>query len=151
MAKKHKSKNKMINFILFSLGLFAMIAIVLPALQKDDKVLTGLEVAFGKELLNFGGLATSKLSANMLLIVAYVAALGAGITALLDQNKIIVLLLFLAAAALFFIAPTMSKVATDSFIGSTTTKVDLPRAYGIYISFGLSLVGILLSAYDFVK
>lgn len=150
MAKK-KKQNKLLRLISFGLGIGAVVMIALPALKINDSVFSGIEAAFGKSLANFGSWAKAKLSLNILLVLAYLFALLAAFASFLQKNKIIVLVLFVIAAALFLISPTITKITYELLGNTNTANVEPIKQFGLYISFSLSLIGACISAYEYMK
>lgn len=161
MAKR-KANDKMINFVIFCLGVLATLTIFLAALYTGDgdnkTYYTGLNVAFGKSGLDWGTLLKAYLPFSILGTLAYVLPVVGGVLMLLAGKKdmlfkLITLVCFLGAAVLFFMLPEFTKVVVESGItgGSTTTSLDGSLAYGAIIGAALSILGCLASAYKLVK
>lgn len=161
MAKR-KANDKMINFVIFCLGVLATLTIFLAALYKgdgDNKIYyTGLDVAFGKTGLDLGVLGKGYLPFSILGTLAYVLPVVGGVLMLLAGKKdmlfkFIALVCFLGAAVLFFLLPEFTKYVTESQIlgTSSTSNFGGSLAYGVIIGAALSILGCLASAYKLVK
>lgn len=161
MAKR-KANDKMINFIIFCLGVLATLTIFLAALYKGDgdskTYYTGLEVAFGKSGLDLGTVVKSYLPFSILGTLAYVLPVVGGVLMLLAGKKdmlfkVVALVCFLGAAVLLFLLPEFTKVVTESNLvgSSSSTVLGGKLAYGAIIGAALSILGCLASAYKLVK
>lgn len=161
MAKR-KANDKMINFVIFCLGVLATLTIFLAALYTGDgdnkTYYTGLSVAFGKSGLDCGTLLKAYLPFSILGTLAYVLPVVGGVLMLLAGKKdmlfkLIALVCFLGAAVLFFMLPEFTKVVVESGLtgGSTTNSLGGSLAYGAIIGAALSILGCLASAYKLVK
>lgn len=161
MAKR-KANDKMINFVIFCLGVLATLTIFLAALYTGDgdnkTFYTGLNVAFGKSGLDWGTLLKAYLPFSILGTLAYVLPVVGGVLMLLAGKKdmlfkLIALVCFLGAAVLFFMLPEFTKVVTESGLTGTSSTSSLggSLAYGAIIGAALSILGCLASAYKLVK
>lgn len=172
MAKKKskKSNKKQIKLIvaaaLLVLGLASFAMMFLPALRlsdSEDAIYSGMQVAFGAELVNvnFGGsigsIGSSKLNFSILGVLGYILPLAAGVVVALlgRKNKIVAIvctIVFVAAAVLVFLLPTYTTITYSIIIiGETTETPDWVLQYGSIISGSLSGVCALGSCYFVLK
>ena len=162
MAKKKKKDNKLINLIVFALGLLATLTIFLPALvtgSGDNQVFySGLDISFGKTLTDWGTLVNAKIPFNMLAVIAYVLPIVGGFLILFSERKdkvlkLISIVLFLASAVLLFLLPSYIEVITESglFGGTMTDKLSENLAWGSIVGGALSVLALFGSAYKLVK
>lgn len=146
-----------IIYIVFLVGLIATLMLFFPALSYEDGVYSGLNIAFGKELVDLdffglGSVASAKLPLNIFAIGAYLLPLIGGILILLNKK------LSLVSAALFIIAfvimltlPNQVEISYTIAGSSSTASVDWSMGYGLIIALILNGIGALLSFVHLIK
>ncbi len=156
----NKNNDKLINFIIFVVGVLATLCIFLPALvvgKGDSQTsFSGLKVTFGSEIVGLGSLANSRLPFSFLALLAYLLPIVGGVLMLVANKKSLVLkicavVLFLAATILLFLLPTYTKVVTETILGNASDKLGGSLAWGSIVAAVLSILGLLGSAYKIVK
>ena len=150
-------KEKLITYVVFFVGLIASLMLFLPALSYDDGVYSGLNVAFGKELIDIdffglGSVASAKLPFNIFATFAYLLPVIASVIALIGKK------LGLVSAALFIISfvimltlPSQVEISY-TIAGSTSTEsVDWSMAYGLIVALVMNGIGAILSFIMLIK
>lgn len=152
MKKLKKNDKKLFKLIILTIAVIAVLMILLPAykIKDTDTVLKGYELAFGKELAKLSTFANAKIKFNIVLTLAYILPLGAGIIAVMMEKKEATLLsaiLFLASGIMFVLAPK-AMVVTTTVLGQTINQtVNFVMTSGAIVACGLSFFGVILSLY----
>lgn len=150
--KKIKSVDfKLINFII---GIVAVLMIFMPVLifRDSETSYTGLEIAFGKEFVNLGGLGSGQIAFNPLVLLAFLLPLaGAIIPLFYSKGFMLSVVLYAIAAVLIFMIPQFT-VVTVTILGNTN-EIDVEWTYGIglIIAAVLSILGLSLSTLEVYK
>ena len=114
MARKRKGKNKKILALISGItALVAAFMIFAPTLGGDNTLYTGINITFGKEIINFYGIASGRLEFNILSLLAYSLPLLAFIALLILKSKLGLVLSFafiLASLIIFITMPDFVKV-----------------------------------------
>lgn len=151
VKKLKKTDKKLFKLIILTVAVIVTIMILLPAykLKDTDTVLKGYELAFGKELAKLSTLANTKIKFNIVLTLAYLLPLVAGVIAVMmkKEGTLISAILFLASGIMFILAPN-TVVVTATVLGQTIEQtVNFVMTSGAIIACGLSFFGVLLSLY----
>ncbi len=142
---------KLINFII---GFLAVLMIFMPVLIfKDSQTsYTGLEIAFGKEFINLGGLGSGQIAFNPIVLVAFMLTLaGAIIPLFYSKGFMLSVVLYVIATVLIFLIPQFT-VVTVTILGNTNeVDVEWTYAIGLIIAAILSISGASLGTLKLSK
>ncbi len=151
MNRKKGFDLRLINLFI---GILVVVMMVLPVLvwKDSDASFTGLEVAFGKEFANLGSWASGEIAFNPLVLLAFLLPLaGALIPMFVKKGYLFSVVLYIAAAIMFFMTPELTTVTVS--VLDTTTEIDVKWTYGIglFLAMGLSVFGASLSMFALYK
>lgn len=146
-----KIKNVDFKFINLIVGLLAALMIFLPVLilRDTETSYTGLEVAFGKELIDLGGLGSGQIAFNPLVLLAFLLPLaGAIIPMFFSKGFLFSAISYIIAIALIFMIPELTTVSVT--ILGNTNEIDVEWTYGIGLILAaiLSILGVSLCALE---
>ncbi len=137
---KQKKLKSILPYIIFVLSVISSVMIFFPIFSVNDTSFTGLEIAFGKELVNlspFGidDVATAELPFNMFAVVAFALPLIGGVfTIVFKKGQVFSLAMFVVAAALFFILDDYILVEYTLFGSTNTTSVSWQNEPFLFIA-----------------
>jgi len=134
----NKKIRKMLPYAIFVLGLLATLSIFLPALSYEGETYSGLQIAFGKELVNIDFLdediASAYLPMNMYAFAAYFSPVFAGLfTLIFKRGNTFALAMFVLAGVLFFILNDYIEVHYELLGVSESEILDWSNNYGIIV------------------
>lgn len=142
------------KIVILAISIIIAMMIFLPSYQikESDYIFKGYELAFGKELGNFLGLAKASVKVNIILILAYFLPVIGSIMMIYNKKlSLITALLFLASGVLFIFAPNTLKVHYDLLGQKLTQSLNVMLVSGAIVGSGLSFFGMVLALYHFLK
>jgi hypothetical protein len=136
------------------IGVLAAFMIFLPILilKDSESAFTGIEIVFGKDLIDLGALGSGQINMNPLILLAFLMPLlGAMMPLFFKQGYMISTLLYIVSAILMFMIPQTTLVSI-SILGNTN-DIDVSWTYGIGLILGalFSILGAILCGYKILK
>jgi len=134
----NKKLKKMLPYVIFVLGLLATLTIFLPALTLEGETYRGIDLVFGRELIEFDFLgeevASAAVAMNVYAVVAYFAPIFAGVfTLILKRGNTFALAMFVLSGVMFFILNDYIEIEYE-VLGSTNTVVpEWNNAFGVLV------------------
>ena len=122
---------------IFVLGITIALTIVLPALNYQDLQYTGLDIGFGKTLVDIdvfglGTIVNAELPVSYFVLFAYGLPIIAGVIAMISKPlRIVSLVLFIVAFVLFISLPNTINIVYTIAGSESTAEVDWQIAYGV--------------------
>ncbi|HHX78267.1 MAG TPA: hypothetical protein GX695_00745 [Acholeplasmataceae bacterium] len=141
-------------FVALLLGIIAFVMVFLPALKypSNDTTYTGLQVVTGLSIVDAGFIGDAKMPFNILALLAFLLPISAGLIGVLTPRGFIVsLVLFIAAAVLFFVLPQYTHINVTLLGTVTKTEIDWTLLAAPIIAGSASILGVLVSLMGFMK
>jgi hypothetical protein len=154
LMKKFK---ELIHYVIFLLGVLTALLVLFPALNYNEGVYTGLQIAFGTEIINvaffnLGPIVNARLPFNFIASLAYILPLVAGILALLvKKGNIVVFTFFLVSIVFFAVLPNQIILRYSLFNTTTDVNIDWVMSYGTILGIIFTSIATSLEAYRLVK
>ena len=147
-----KAHQKTMLFIIAALGIVSIVTVFLPALKDGDSVLSGLEVAFGKTLIDAGPWGSGKVKMNILAMIGYALPIIGALYALkMTKIDLIVFIVFLVSLVMLILVPGTTKLEAV-FLGNTVVKnIDAKMGFGLIIAIIANALNTLVSLFVVVK
>ncbi|MDY0211260.1 MAG: hypothetical protein RBQ91_07660 [Acholeplasma sp.] len=130
------------------LGLLSSLMILLPVLSVStpEGTYTGIELTFGKELLNWGGFVSAKIMFSPLNLLAFaLPLLGSLCLLFFRKSQMIGAVVFIIAAILLFFLPNFTTV-NQTILGTTSEiDIDWTMDIGLIAAMSLSMIAAVFS------
>jgi hypothetical protein len=146
-----RNKSSFIYGLILLAGMLVFVMLFFPALAHadSDSVFKGYELAFGTTFIDLGSFASGQIEPNMLIGLAYLLPLVAGLLAVVIRKMAFLSgLLFVGATVLLFLIPEMT-IATVTVLGNTTEiDVSWVMSFGLYLAAAFAIMGAFLCIYQ---
>jgi len=149
-----KIKDIHLSLVSVAIGIFTTLMIFFPALVVKDteNVYSGIEVVFGHQFINLGGLGSGEIKFSILNLLAYSLPLIGAITVLLiKKNKKISTIIFTIAIFLLLLVPVFTIVHVTILDNINVIDVDWGYSLGLLVAVLLSLINVGIGLVRLIK